>query len=68
VPLGEFLDEQLAIARENEITKTDDIIETKDYDSHLDMNCLLYLRFILWMQELLETFLLAMIEKILRNC
>ena len=33
VPLGEFLDEQLARVRENEITETDDIIETKDYDS-----------------------------------
>ena len=33
VPLGEFLDEQLARVRENEITKTDDIIETEDYDS-----------------------------------
>ena len=28
VPLGEFLDEQLARVRENEITETDDIIET----------------------------------------
>ena len=33
VPLGEFLDEQLARAKENEITETDEIIETKDYDS-----------------------------------
>ena len=33
MPLGEFLDEQLARVRENEITKTDDIIETEDYDS-----------------------------------
>ena len=33
VPLGEFLDEQLARVRENEITETDDIIETEDYDS-----------------------------------
>ena len=33
VPLGEFLDEQLARVRENEITEIDDIIETKDYDS-----------------------------------
>ena len=33
VPLGEFLDEQLARVRENEITETDDIIETKNYDS-----------------------------------
>ena len=68
VPLGEFLDEQLARVRENEITEIDDIIETEDYDSPLDMNCLLYLRVILWIKKLLETFLLAMIEKILRNC
>ena len=33
VPLSEFLDEQLARVREKEITDTDDIIETKDYDS-----------------------------------
>ena len=68
VTLDEFLDEQLARAKENEITETDDIIETEDYDSPLDMNCLLYLRVILWMRKLLETFLLVMIEMILRNC
>ena len=33
MPLGEFLDEQLARVRENEITETGDIIETEDYDS-----------------------------------
>src|SRR6266496_4091238 len=33
MPLGEFLDEQLARVRENEITETDDIIEDDDYDS-----------------------------------
>ena len=33
VPPGEFLDEQLARVRENEITETDDIIETEDYNS-----------------------------------
>ena len=33
VPLGEFLDEQNARVRENEITETDDITETKDYGS-----------------------------------
>src|SRR4051812_34077178 len=33
VPLGEFLDEQLARVRENEITEIDDIIEDCDYDS-----------------------------------
>ena len=33
VPLGEFLDEQLARVRANEISETNDIIETKYYDS-----------------------------------
>ena len=33
VPLGEFLDEQLARVGENEITETDDIIENDVYDS-----------------------------------
>ena len=33
MPLGEFLDEQLARVRENEITETNDIIENDDYDS-----------------------------------
>src|SRR6266511_1060442 len=33
VPLGEFLDEQLARVRDNEITETNDIIQTEDYDS-----------------------------------
>ena len=33
VPLGEFLDEQLARARENEIIETDNIQESDDEDS-----------------------------------
>ena len=33
VPLGEFLDEQLARVRENEIIETDNIDETDDEDS-----------------------------------
>ena len=33
VPLGEFLDEQLARARENEIIETDNINESDDEDS-----------------------------------
>ena len=56
VPLGEFLDEQLARVRENEIIETDNIDESDDEDSPLDMNCLLYLRVMLWMKKLLETF------------
>ena len=63
VPLGEFLDEQLARVRENEIIETDNIDESGDED----MNCLLFLRVMLWMKKPLETFLLAMIEVILRN-
>ena len=67
VPLGEYLDEQLARARENEIIETDIIDESDDEDSPLDMNCLLCLRVMLWMNKLLETFFLAMIGMILRN-
>ena len=67
MPLGEFLDEQLARARENEIIETDNIDESDDEDSPLDMNCLLCLRAMLWMKKLLETFLLAMIDLIFRN-
>ena len=67
MPLGEFLDEQLARVRENENIESDNIDESDDEDSPLDMNCLLCLRAMLWMKKLLETFLLAMIEVILRN-
>ena len=67
MPLGEFLDEQLARARENEIIETDNIDESDDEDSPLDMNFLLFLRVMLWMKKLLKTFLLAKIDMILRN-
>ena len=67
MPLGEFLDEQLARVRENEIIETDNMDESDDEDSPLDMNCLLCLRVMLWMKKLLEIFLLAMIYQILRN-
>ena len=67
VLLGGFLDEQLARARENEIIETDNIDDSDDEGSPLDMNCLLFLRVMLWMKKLLETFLLAMIGVILRN-
>ena len=67
MPLGEFLDEQLARVRENEIIETDNIDESDDEDSPLDMNCLLFLRVMLWMKKLLEIFLLTMIVLILRN-
>ena len=67
VSLGEFLDEQLARVRENDIIETDDIYESDEEDSPLDMNRLLCLRVMLWMKKLLETFLLAKIDTILRN-
>ena len=56
MPLGEFLDEQFARVRENEIIETNNIDESDDEDSPLDMNCLLCLRVMLWMKKLLETF------------
>ena len=67
VPLGEFLDEQLARARENEIIELIILMKVMMKILPLDMNCMLFLRVILWMKKLLETFLLAMIEVILRN-
>ena len=55
MPLGEFLDEQLARARENDIIEIDNIDESDDEDSPLDMNYLLFLKVMLWMKKLLET-------------
>ena len=56
VPLGEFLDEQLARAKDIESVETDDISETENFEtpirpSILDMNCLLYLKVMLWMER-----------------
>ena len=56
MPLGEFLDEQLARVRENEIIETDNIYESDDEDSPLDMNGLMCPRVMLWMKKLLEIF------------
>ena len=68
VPLGEFLDEQLTRARENEIIETDYIEDSDDEGSPPNYEFLLFLRVMLWMKKLLEIFLLAMIDQILRNC
>ena len=68
MPLGEFLDEQLARVRENEIIETNNIDESDDEDSPLDMNCQMCLRVMLWMKKLLEIFFLAKIDMIFRNC
>ena len=67
VPLGEFLDEQLARARQNEIIETDNIVKVMMKILPLNMNCLLFHRVMLWMKKLLEIFLLAMIDLILRS-
>ena len=55
VPLGEFLDEQLARARENELLKLIILMKVMMKTLPLDMNCLLFLRVMLWMKKLLET-------------
>ena len=67
MPLGEFLDEQLARVRENEIIETDNIDESDDEDSPPGYELPLCLRVMLWMKKLLEIFFLAMIDMILRN-
>ena len=67
VPLGQYLDEQLARVRENEIIEGDIIEDSDDEGSPLSMNCMLFLRVMLWMKKLLEIFLLAMIDLILRS-
>ena len=68
VPLGEILDEQLARVRENEIIETDNIDESDDEDSPPRYELPDVLRVMSWMKKLLETFLLAKIHMILRNC
>ena len=50
MPFGEFLGEQLARVRENEIIETDMKILP------LDMNCPIYIRVMLWMKKLLGIF------------
>ena len=56
VPLGEFLDEQLARVRENEIIKTNNIDENDDEDSPPRYELPVVPRVMLWMKKLLETF------------
>ena len=66
VPLAEFLDEQLARAREN-VLNLIILMKVMMKVLPLNMNYLLCLRVTLWMKKLLEIFLLAMIDQILRN-
>ena len=57
VPLGEFLDEQLARAREKmKLLKLIILMKVMMKILPLDMNCLLCLRVMLWMKKLLQTF------------
>ena len=72
VPLGEFLDKR--IARVYNMMLLNLMMSLKlNILKHLlelallDMNCLMYLRVTLWMKKLLDTFLLAKIDMILRN-
>ena len=67
LPLGEFLDEQLARVRENEIIEDDFIDDSDAESSPLIMNYLLFLRVMLWMRKLLELSLLLKIDLIFRN-
>ena len=67
VPLGEFLDEQLARVREMKLLKLIILMKVMMKILPLDMNYLLCLRDMLWMKKLLEILLLVKIEMILRN-
>ena len=68
VPLGEFLDEHNLLGIERiKLLKLIILMKVMMKILPLDMNFLLFLRVMLWMKKLLETFLLAMIEVILRN-
>ena len=54
MPVGEFLDEQLARVRENENIETDNIDESDDEDSSpINMNRLLFLRVMFLKKKLL---------------
>ena len=67
VPLGEFLDEQLARVRENEIIETDDIIKTKDYDSRPRYELPKVPKGYIMDEETAKDFFACNIEMILRN-
>ena len=56
VPLGEFLDDQVARVRENKLLKLIILMKVMMKILPLDMNFLLCLRAMLWMNKLLVTF------------
>ena len=67
VPLGEYLDEQLARVRENEIIETDNIDESDDEDSPPRYELPVVPEGYVMDEETIEIFLLAMIDLILRS-
>ena len=67
VPLGEFLDEQIARARENEIIETDNIDESDDGGSHNKYELPVVPEGYAMDEETAREFLLATIDMILRN-
>ena len=68
VPLGELLDENLLGLERMKLLKLIILMKVMMKILPLDMNCLMHLRVMLWMKKLLETFLLAKIDMILRKC
>ena len=68
LPLCEFLDEQLARARENEIIETDNIDKTDDEDSHPRYELPVVPEGYVMDEETARNLLLAKIDMILRNC
>ena len=68
LPLGEFLDEQLARVRDNEITETDDTIETEDYDSPPRYELPVVPEGYVMDEETARDFFACNVERILRNC
>ena len=67
MPLGEFLNEQLLGLERMKLLKLIILMKVMMKILPLHMNCLLCLRVMLWMKKLLEIFLLAMIDLILRS-
>ena len=67
VPLGEFLDENLLGLERMKLLKLIILMKVMMKVLPLSMNCLLFLRVMLWMKKLLELFMLAMKDMILRS-
>ena len=67
MPLGEFLDEQLARLERMKFLKLILLKIVMMKVLPLNMNCLLFQRVMLWMTKLLEIFFVAIINLILRS-